>query len=381
MKPRYTFLDLATVNAPYMNRIEDALLRVAHSGRFVGGPEVEALEANLARLEGEGFHAVGVSNGLDALRLTLRAWVKLGKLSEGDEVIVPANTYVASVLAIVDAGLKPVLAEPSETTLNLDTARLGEYLTPRTRAVMPVHLYGRVCWDDDLKRFAEENNLLILEDNAQAIGAVAGVDGLNGSRMTGALGHAGAFSFYPTKNLGALGDAGAVVTPDAELAATVRALANYGSDRRYHNIYAGFNCRLDPMQAAALNAKFPNLKLENLRRRALAEIYRTQITNPAITLPIDRTPGDEHVFHQFVVRVKDRGSFLKYLEANGIGYDIHYAVPSHLQPCFAALPHAPLPVTEQLASEIVSLPISSCTSPADASQIASLLNRYPEIND
>lgn len=376
MNTRYTFLDLGKVNAPYMNRIEDALLRVARSGRYVGGPEVEALETNLARLEGEGFHAVGLSNGLDALRLTLRAWVVMGKLKEGDEVIVPANTYVASVLAIVDAGLTPVLAEPSEQTLNLDTARLNEYLTPRTRAVMPVHLYGRVCWDDDLKRFAEDNGLLILEDNAQAIGAIATVDGLNGSRVTGALGHAGAFSFYPTKNLGALGDAGAVVTPDAELASTVRALANYGSDRRYHNIYAGFNCRLDPVQAAVLNAKFPNLELENLRRRAVAEIYRTQITNPAIILPIDNTPGKDHVFHQFVVRVKNRDSFLMYLEENGIGYDIHYAVPAHLQPCFATLPHAPLTITEKLASEIVSLPISSCTSPTDAAEIASILNRF-----
>lgn len=376
MNTRYTFLDLGKVNAPYMNRIEDALLRVARSGRYVGGPEVEALETNLARLEGEGLHAVGLSNGLDALRLTLRAWVVMGKLKEGDEVIVPANTYVASVLAIVDAGLTPVLAEPSEQTLNLDTARLNEYLTPRTRAVMPVHLYGRVCWDDDLKRFAEDNGLLILEDNAQAIGAIATVDGLNGSRVTGALGHAGAFSFYPTKNLGALGDAGAVVTPDSELASTVRALANYGSDRRYHNIYAGFNCRLDPVQAAVLNAKFPNLELENLRRRAVAEIYRTQITNPAIILPIDNTPGKDHVFHQFVVRVKNRDSFLRYLEENGIGYDIHYAVPAHLQPCFATLPHAPLPITEKLASEIVSLPISSCTSPTDAAEIASILNRF-----
>ncbi|MDE7136508.1 MAG: DegT/DnrJ/EryC1/StrS family aminotransferase [Muribaculaceae bacterium] len=376
MNTRYTFLDLGKVNAPYMNRIEDALLRVARSGRYVGGPEVEELEANLARLEGEGFHAVGLSNGLDALRLTLRAWVVMGKLKEGDEVIVPANTYVASVLAIVDAGLTPVLAEPSEQTLNLDTERLNEYLTPRTRAIMPVHLYGRVCWDDDLKRFAEDNGLLILEDNAQAIGAIAIADGLHGSRATGALGHAGAFSFYPTKNLGALGDAGAVVTPDAELASTVRALANYGSDRRYHNIYAGFNCRLDPVQAAVLNAKFPNLEIENLRRRAVAEIYRTQITNPAIVLPVDRTPGKDHVFHQFVVRMKNRDSFLRYLEENGIGYDIHYAVPAHLQPCFATMPHAPLPITEKLASEIVSLPISSCTSPTDASEIASLLNRF-----
>lgn len=376
MNTSYTFLDLAMVNAPYMPRIEEALARVVRSGRYVGGEEVAALERNLAKLSGEGFYAVGVSNGLDALRLTLRAWVEMGKLCAGDEVIVPANTYVASVLAIVDAGLTPVLAEPSLSTFNLDTARLGEYLTERTRAIMPVHLYGRVCWDEELKRFVEANNLLVLEDNAQAIGAVATTDGLFGSRHTGALGHAGAISFYPTKNLGALGDAGAVVTPDPVLAATVRALANYGSDRRYHNIYAGFNCRLDPMQAAVLNVKFPNLEHENLSRRALAEIYRTHITNSAIKLPIDATPGEDHVFHQFVVRVDDRERFLKYLEANGVGYDIHYAVPSHMQPCFADLPHSPLPITERLASEVVSLPISSCTTLRDAAAIAAIINKF-----
>lgn len=376
MNTSYTFLDLATVNAPYMPRIEEALARVVRSGRYVGGEEVAALEQNIATLSGEGFYAVGVSNGLDALRLTLRAWVEMGKLRKGDEVIVPANTYVASVLAIVDAGLTPVLAEPSLSTFNLDTARLGEYLTERTRAIMPVHLYGRVCWDEELKRFVEANDLLVLEDNAQAIGAVATTEGLFGSRRSGALGHAGAISFYPTKNLGALGDAGAVVTHDPELAATVCALANYGSDRRYHNIYAGFNCRLDPMQAAVLNVKFPNLEHENLRRRALAEIYRTHITNSAIKLPIDVTPGEDHVFHQFVVRVDDRERFLKYLEANGVGYDIHYAVPSHMQPCFADLSHSPLPITERLASEVVSLPISSCTTPRDAAAIAAIINKF-----
>lgn len=374
----YTFLDLAIVNRPYMPAIEERVASVVRSGRYVGGPEVEALECNLKSLsllppEKQPF-AIGVSNGLDALRLILRSWIEMGRLAPADEVIVPANTYIASVLAIVDAGLTPVLAEPSDATFNLDTSRLDQYLTPRTRAIMPVHLYGKVCWDERLKSFALRNNLLIIEDNAQAIGAKADIDGLNSTRASGMLGHAGAISFYPTKNLGALGDAGAVVTFDPELAKTVRALANYGSDRRYHNIYAGFNCRLDPVQAAALNVKFPDLDNVNDHRRKLALTYCRLISNPLVTLPA--ISGSDHVWHQFVIRVADRPDFLKYLEANGVGYDIHYAVPPHLQPCFASLPHAPLPLTERLAREIVSLPISACTSIPDAEAIAAIINNY-----
>ena len=243
---QYPFLDLRAVVEPYADELREAALRVIDSGRYVGGPEVEALESQLSGLL-KAPYVVGVSNGLDALRLTLRAWVELGRLKPGDEVIVPANTYIATILAVTDAGLTPVAVEPSIKTMNLDTSRLEAALTQHTRAVIPVHLYGNVVWDSALVDFVRRHDLLVLEDNAQAIGARALTPGLFGSDMAGALGHAGALSFYPTKTIGALGDAGAVVTHDAELARTVRALANYGSDRRYHNIMAGFNCRLDPM--------------------------------------------------------------------------------------------------------------------------------------
>ncbi len=284
MAVKYPFLELGTVNAPYFDELEEAVVRVVRSGRYIGGKEVEVFEADLCALTGAPF-AVGVSNGLDALRLILRGYVAMGEMQPGDEVIVPANTYIASVLAISDAGLTPVLAEPDVATSNLDTTLLERYLTPRTRAVMPVHLYGRVCWDERLKIFAETHGLKVIEDNAQAIGAVAPVGGLYGRNVTGALGDAAAFSFYPTKNVGALGDAGAVTTRDGRLAAAVRALANYGSDRRYHNVYKGFNCRLDPMQAAVIRVKLAHVAEENALRRAIARVYVGGVSNQAVRLP------------------------------------------------------------------------------------------------
>ena len=262
---RYPFLDLADVNAPYMGELQAAAARVVVSGRYVGGSECEAFEAELAAMTGTRF-AVGVSNGLDALRLILRAYVGMGEMVPGDEILVPANTYVASVLAISDAGLRPVLVDADLSTLNMDTSLLRGAVTPRTRGIMAVHLYGRVVWNEELEAVAREFGLKVIEDNAQAIGAKWR------GRMTGSLGDAAAFSFYPTKNVGALGDAGAVTTSDERLARAVRALANYGSDRRYHNIYRGFNCRLDPLQAAFLRVKLPHTAEENERRRQLARI-------------------------------------------------------------------------------------------------------------
>lgn len=378
MAVKYPFLALGPVNAPYMDELADAAQRVVRSGWYIGGAEVEAFERNLCALTGAA-HAVGVSNGLDALRLILRAYVEMGEMAPGDEVIVPANTYVASVLAINDAGLVAVLAEPHPDTSNLDTSRLEELLTPRTRAVMPVHLYGRPCWDAALRDFALRHNLKIVEDNAQAIGAVAPMPGLSGSDRTGALGHAAAFSFYPTKNIGALGDAGAVTTSDERLAATVRALANYGGDRRYHNIYRGFNCRLDPVQAAFLNVKLPHIVGENALRRELADIYCSRVNNPLVRLP-EPVPG--HVFHQFVVHTERRNDFCSWLDCNGVGWDIHYATPPHRQPCYMAdgagaiCRHGHLPVTEMLADTCLSLPITRCTSPEDACAIADIINGF-----
>ena len=378
---RYTFLDLGPVNAPYMDELADAAARVVRSGRYIGGPEVDAFEHNLCALTGARY-AVGVSNGLDALRLILRAYVELGVFAPGDEVIVPANTYIASVLAISDAGLVAVLAEPDLLTSNLDTSRLAELVTPRTKAVMPVHLYGRVCWDETLRDFALGHGLKIIEDNAQAIGADAGIPGLSGGRRTGALGHAAAFSFYPTKNTGALGDAGAVTTCDERLAATVRALANYGSDRRYHNIYRGFNCRLDPIQAAMIRVKLPDTDKVNAERFARAVAYDRHISHPAVIKPLMPATPTQCVWHQYVVRISDgrRDDFREYLRKNGVETDIHYPTPPHMQPCYAAeTAHAPLPLTERLAKEVVSLPIGASTSEADAREIAAIINNYPNI--
>lgn len=375
--PKYTFLDLAMINAPYMADINTAVERVMASGRYIGGEECARFEENLKEFTGTPY-AVGVSNGLDALRLTLRAWIDRGELTKGDEVIVAANTYIASILAIIDAGLKPMLAPVDMTTLNLDTHRLEEALSARTRAVMPVHLYGRTCWDANLKNFVERHRLLVIEDNAQAIGARAGVSGLYDSNVTGGLGHAGAFSFYPTKNLGAMGDAGAVVTHDADLAARVRALSNYGSDYRYHNLYIGANCRLDPLQAAVLNVKLPFLKRENNHRRAIADIYDRLIVNPHIIRPM--TGEEDMVWHQYVVRCDNRDRLQNYLAEAGVATDIHYAVPPHRQPCMAGVDYRvvgdSLSLAEIIGDTVLSLPVSSCTSESDAKAIADIINRF-----
>ena len=279
MKLKYPFLDLALAHAPYLDELKAAACEVIERGRYLHGIQTEQLEEEIAQLC-QTKHCISMSNGLDALRLILRAYKEMGLLHDGDEVIVPANTYVATVLAVSDNNLVPVLCEPREDTMNLDSRLMEALITPRTRAVMPVHLYGTPCWDETLMQVASAHDLLIIEDNAQAIGAVSAAPGLNGTKATGGLGHAAGISFYPTKNLGALGDAGAVVTNDDTLAATVRALANYGSDRRYHNIYRGYNCRLDEIQAAMLRVKLRHLEEENATRNAVAEAYSTCITNP-----------------------------------------------------------------------------------------------------
>lgn len=376
-KEKYIFLDLAQINAPYMAEIETAVGRVITSGRYIGGAECERLEAGLKVLTGAEY-AVGVSNGLDALRLILRAWVDRGDLKRGDEVIVAANTYIASVLAIIDAGLRPVLAPIDMSTLNLDTSRIEEAVTERTRAIMPVHLYGRACWDERLKGIVERYGLLVIEDNAQAIGARSATAGLYGTNMTGGLGHAGAFSFYPTKNLGAMGDGGAVVTHDYDLATRVRALSNYGSDRRYHNIYLGANCRLDPIQAAVLNVKMPYLERDNEQRRVIAEIYDSGIRNEAVVKPA-LTVGDM-VWHQYVVRSEKRDRLQEYLREAGVATDIHYAVPPHKQPCMADVDYRAvgdaLEQAEAIGASVLSLPISSCTTESDAKEIAAIINAF-----
>ena len=371
---RYPFLDLAIANAPYMDQLKAAACEVIERGRYLHSNETEQLEQEIATLC-QARHCVGVSNGLDALRLILRAYKEMGNMRDGDEVIVPANTYVASVLAVSDNGLVPVLCDISEDTMNLDTSLLEPLITSRTRAIMPVHLYGTPCWDNTLVQIAREHDLLIIEDNAQAIGARSSIAGLNGTFITGGLGDAAGISFYPTKNLGALGDGGAVVTNDDKLAATVRALANYGSDRRYHNIYKGLNCRLDEIQAAMLRVKLRYLDQENKTRAAVARAYCQAISNPRVKVPVIFEDMVQ-IWHQYVIRVESRDNFRAYLSDNGVGTDIHYATPAHKQPCYANLKHGALPVTDRLADEVVSLPIAHPITPDDARAIAQVINSY-----
>lgn len=371
---KYPYLDLAAVNTRYTKELEAAALRVVNSGRFVGGVEVESFERDLAATTGTEY-AVGVSNGLDALRLIFRAYIELGRIQRGDEVIVPANTYIASILAITDNELTPVFIEPDPETFNLNTTLLEAAVTPRTRAILTVHLYGRACYDEIMATTARRHNLIIVEDNAQAIGAEATYASPRGTYATGSLGNAAAFSFYPTKNVGALGDAGAVTTCDEELAVTVRALANYGSPRRYHNIYEGLNCRLDPIQAAFLRVKLPHIVEETAHRRRLAAIYNSEIQNPLVKTPYTDTP-DRSVWHQYVLRTDYRENFMAYLDAEGVGTDIHYATPPHRQPCYSRYAHLVLPVTEAIAATVVSIPIASSTSVGDAHDIAAIINKF-----
>lgn len=374
MKLRYPFLDLGIINSRQAAMLKEAAARVIDSGRYVGGSENEQFERALAEYTGTEY-AVGVSNGLDALRLIFKAYIQLGKLKAGDKVIVPSNTYIASVLAVTDCGLVPVFVEPAPRTLNMDTSKIEAAVTPDTRAILTVHLYGRACFDETLAAVAEKYGLLVVEDNAQAIGADAVFASKNGRTRTGALGDAAAFSFYPTKNLGALGDAGAVTTDDAALAAAVRALANYGCDRRYHNIYEGYNCRLDPIQAAFLRAKLPGLDAENTHRRKLAAIYDKLIVNPLVGKPL-MDKDDKCVWHQYVLLCDTRDRFAEYLAVNGVGTDVNYPVPPHLQPCYKRFAVQQLPIAEYLADRVLSIPVSSCTSPEDAADIAAIINSY-----
>lgn len=376
---RFPFLDLGEINRGYYSGLCEAAERVIASGRYIGGEEVERLECEMAEMC-RAPYAVGVSNGLDALRLIMSAWVETGILSRGDGVIVAANTYIASILAIIHSGLRPVLVDPDEKTLNLSAEGVEKacMTDEGVKAVMPVHLYGRVAWDKDLREIVTRKELLVIEDAAQAIGAIAPGPGLFGSRHAGALGHAGAFSFYPTKNIGALGDGGIVVTHSKRMADTVRALANYGKTSQYHNEYAGFNCRLDPLQAAMLRVKLGDTRNVNARRFERAVAYNNVISHPLVIKPEITPQVTDQVWHQYVVRIPEgrRDRMRLYLADNGVETALHYPVPPHCQPCLRSLLHSLLPVTEKLASEILSLPISDCTPVADAAAIGRIINSF-----
>ena len=363
------FLDLQKINLLHQNVIEEQLLKVFRSGWYLLGDELKTFEKNLSNyLESE--NVIGVANGLDALILILRAYIELGQMNEGDEVIVPANTYIASVLAITDNRLTPVLVEPNLDTYNLDIDTIESKITNKTKAVLLVHLYGRVCWNDKLEALAEKYHLKIIEDNAQAIGAR-----YNG-KMTGNLGDAAGFSFYPGKNLGALGDAGAVSCKDAQLAKAIRALANYGSNQKYINIYQGLNSRLDEIQAAVLNVKLSYIDQENEIRRSIAERFCKEINNDSILLPQLPAHRTEHVWHLFVIRTQNRDHLQKYLNENGVQTMIHYPIPPHKQSAYHYLNVLNLPLTEKIHNEVLSLPISPVLEDAEISKIIEVLNSY-----
>ncbi len=363
------FLDIQKINLQYQEEIELRLLQVYRSGWYLLGDQVQLFEKNLANFIGC-KHAIGVANGLDALRLIFRAYIELGFMKAGDEVIVPANTYIASVLAITDNGLTPVFVEPEIPTYNLDTNELDKHITNRTRAIMTVHLYGRVSYNTKLTEIAHKHGLKIIEDNAQAIGAT-----MSGTR-TGNLGDAAGFSFYPGKNMGALGDAGAVTTNDPDLASTVRAIANYGSAKKYVNTYKGLNSRLDEIQAAVLDVKLKYLCSDNQKRRDIAELYNREISNEQIILPDLPADRSEHVWHLYVIRSTAREQLQNYLLAKGIQTLIHYPIPPHLQDCYLEYSHLSLPITEKIHKEVLSLPISPVMQLSEVRYIIEAINSF-----
>lgn len=406
------FLDLKAVNFSFEPELSDAIKRVLSSGWYLLGKENSSFEEEYASFVGT-EHCIGVANGLDALRLIFRAYMELGIMADGDEVIVPANTFIASILAITDNRLKPVLVEPDINTYNLDISLLEQHITARTKAIMVVHLYGRACWSGELEELARKHDLKIIEDNAQAAGAIVeqgrgqraeseghreqgeeqraqgtGQGVQSKLRRTGSLGHAAGHSFYPGKNLGALGDGGAVTTNDDELAAVVRSLANYGSTRKYIFDYQGLNSRLDEIQAAVLRVKLPRLDADNQKRRKIAQFYIDNITNPYIILPGIRHPDHSphssplsphivsHVWHLFVIRHPDRSRLIQYLAEKDIQTLVHYPVPPHKQQAYSEYSNLNLRLTEIIHAEVLSLPISQVISVEEAESVVKAINDF-----
>lgn len=362
------FLDLQKINAQYAVELKKAAMDVIDSGWYLLGQKVSLFEEELKAYIGT-KNAIGVANGLDALRLIIRAYKEVGFMQDGDEIIVPANTYIASILAITDNNLVPVFVEPDISTYNIDFNLIEEKITSRTKAIMIVHLYGRVCWSSKLEQISLKHNLKIIEDNAQAIGAEwRGI-------KTGNLGDASGFSFYPGKNLGALGDAGAVSTNDDELANVIRALANYGSHIKYENKYQGLNSRLDEIQASFLSVKLKYLESETTLRRNISAYFLENIKNENIVLP-QTGNVNEHVWHLFVLRTKNREKLQQYLTAHGIQTLIHYPIPPHRQDCYKAFTDLKLPITEKIHEEVISLPISPIMTELEISKVVHTINSF-----
>ncbi|WP_298615833.1 DegT/DnrJ/EryC1/StrS aminotransferase family protein [uncultured Odoribacter sp.] len=362
------FLDLQKITAKYADEIQEAVLRVTNSGWYLQGGENDKFEANYAKYIGTKY-TVGCANGLDALIWIFRAYIEMGVMNPGDEVIVPANTYIASVLAISENGLKPVLVEPDIDTYQIDDSKIEEAITTHTKAILIVHLYGQCAYTEKIKELCKKYNLKLIEDNAQAHGC------FYQGKKTGSLGDAAGHSFYPGKNLGAFGDAGAVTTDDEELAKIVRAVANYGSTKKYVFEYCGRNSRLDELQAAILNVKLRHLDEDVAIRQQIAKRYITEITNPKIILPFIRD-WKAHAFHLFPVRCKERDKLQQYLTGNGIQTIIHYPIPPHKQKCYREWNNLSFPVTEQIHREELSLPISQVLTTTETNTIIELLNEF-----
>ena len=362
------FYDLKRQHADYLLDLQDKVSEAVASGWYIRGPYVEEFENKFANYLGV-KNVVGVGNGLDALTLILRAYKELGKLSDGDEIIVPANTYIATVLAISEVGLVPVLVEPDIETYNIDVLKVKDHINSNTKAILTVNLYGLVSDVESLRFICDERNLLLIEDNAQATGAMLG------KKYSGTFGDAAGFSFYPTKNLGCLGDGGAVVTDDKDLATMVRALANYGSQQKYVHSYKGVNSRLDEIHAAALTFKLDYLDIENNKRRAIAKRYLAEIDNPHVVLPIDGTDKN-HVWHLFVIRVKERERFVQYLEENGISVQIHYPTPIFKHNAYREFILTSKPITEKICAEVVSLPLAPYLTEEELDYIIEKVNNF-----
>lgn len=368
---RIACLDLKAVNGRQREELIAAFTRVLDSGRYVLGSEVAGFEAEFAAWNGSRC-CVGTGNGLNALSLVLRAWKEQGVLAEGDEVIVPANTYIASILAVSAERLTPVLVEPEAETFNLDAGRIEAAITVRTRAILVVHLYGRAADMTPIMEIARRRGLKVVEDCAQAHGAS------HAGRRVGAWGDAAGFSFYPTKNLGALGDAGAVTTDDEELAAKVRALRNYGSEEKNLNRYQGMNSRLDEVQAALLRVRLPMVEAENARRREIAERYRTMINHAQVRLPASAASEEEHAWHLFVVRCERREALQAHLAACGVETLVHYPIPPYRQEAYARTEVAAgsRPVTDAIHAQVLSLPMGMHLTNGEVAQVAEAVNTF-----
>ena len=364
------FLDLHKVNQQYEPEIKEAINEVLDRGWYILGEADQRFERNYAAYC-DTKHCIGVANGLDALTLIFRAYKELGMMKDGDEILVAANTYIASILSISENGLVPVLVEPDPRTYNIDPNRLENHITPRTKGILPVHLYGQLCDMDHMIHIAKKHHLQIIEDSAQSQGAVNSSDRRRSGNMSDAAGH----SFYPGKNLGALGDAGAVTTNNDELAAVIRALGNYGSHQKYVNDYKGVNSRLDEIQAAILDVKLKYLDRDNAKRREIAKIYLREINNTSIALPYF-SGNEDHIFHLFVILCQERDQLQRYLTEHGIQTVIHYPIPPHRQKAYSEWNGLSLPITERIHEQALSLPISPVMEMEEIEKVIDVVNQF-----